>query len=77
MLVREPPRWPRFGATYEKLRFDAPISVRDPRPGNTRGSRYEDGWNPELHDIVVWLPERVAVRLLARLELHPVLGGPA
>ena len=76
MLVREPPRRPRFGATYEKLRYDAPISVRDPATGKYSSLRYEDGWKPELHDVVVWLPERGAVRLLARLELHPVLGRP-
>jgi hypothetical protein len=56
MLVRNPPRRPRFGATYEKLRYDAPISVRDPRSGKFTSIRYEDGWKPELRDVVVWLP---------------------
>jgi hypothetical protein len=56
MRVQETPRRPRFGATYEKLRFDAPISVRDPSTGKYSSLRYEDGWKPELRDIVVWLP---------------------
>jgi hypothetical protein len=56
MLVHEPPRWPRFGASYEKLRFDAPISVRDPSTGRYSSLGYDDAWNKSLHDIVVWLP---------------------
>ncbi len=56
MLVREPPRRPRFGASYEKLRFDAPISVRDPATGKYSSLRYDDAWNRSLSDIVVWLP---------------------
>jgi hypothetical protein len=56
MLVREPPRHLRFGATYEKLRFDAPISVRDPATGKYSSLRYEEGWKPALRDIVVWFP---------------------
>ena len=56
MLVREPPRSPRFGASYEKLRFDAPISVRDPSTGKYSSLGYDDAWNKSLHDIVVWLP---------------------
>ncbi len=56
MLVREPPRRPRFGVSYEKLRFDAPISVRDPATGKYSNLRYDDAWNRSLQDIVVWLP---------------------
>ena len=56
MLVRDPPRRPRFGATYEHLRYDAPISVREPGTGKFSSMRYEDGWKPELRDVVVWLP---------------------
>ncbi len=56
MLVLEPLRHPRFGVTFEKLRFDAPISVRDPATGKYSSLRYQDGWKPELADIVVWLP---------------------
>ncbi len=33
MLVSDPPRHPRFGATYERLRYDAPISIRDSETG--------------------------------------------
>ncbi len=56
MLVQKPPRWPRFGATYTKLRYDAPISVRDPRTGTFSSLKYEDGWAPALQDVVVSLP---------------------
>ena len=56
MLVRQPPPRPRFGATYERLRYDAPISVREPGTGKFSSLRYEDGWRPELRDVVVWLP---------------------
>jgi hypothetical protein len=56
MLVRDPPRHPRFGATYERLRYDAPISVRDPKTGAYSSLSYEKGWRPELLDVVVWLP---------------------
>jgi hypothetical protein len=56
MLVRHPGRRPNFGATCEKLRYDAPISVRDPRTGAYSSLRFEDGWKPELNDVVVWLP---------------------
>lgn len=56
MLVREPPKWPRFGATATKLRYDAPISVRDPQTGVLTTLPYEQGWKPELHDVVVSLP---------------------
>jgi hypothetical protein len=56
MLVRELTRRPSFGVSYEKLRFDAPISVRDPATGKYSNLRYEDAWNRSLHDIVVWLP---------------------
>ncbi|MFO0892313.1 MAG: hypothetical protein U0790_24640 [Isosphaeraceae bacterium] len=56
MLVREPPRWPRFGATSTKLRYDAPISVRDPATGAFSSLPYEDGWDDDLRDVVVSLP---------------------
>ena len=56
MLVRNPPRHPAFSATYERLRYDAPISVREPGTGKFSSMRYEDGWKPELRDVVVWLP---------------------
>ncbi|MFI5459838.1 MAG: hypothetical protein ACHRXM_30830, partial [Isosphaerales bacterium] len=56
MLVQNPPRRPRFGATYERLRYDAPISVREPGTGKFSSMRYEDGWKPEFRDVVVWLP---------------------
>ena len=77
MLVRDPPRRPRFGATYERLRYDAPISVREPGTGKFSSMRYEDGWKPELRDVVVWLPNGGTVRLLARFLVYPVLGRPS
>jgi hypothetical protein len=56
MTVHQPPRRPTFGATYEKLRYDAPISVREPGTGKFSSLPYSQGWRPELRDIVVWLP---------------------
>ncbi len=56
MLVQRAPEPPRFGATYERLRYDAPISVREPGTGKYASLPYENGWKPELRDVVVWLP---------------------
>ncbi len=56
MLVPGPPQRPRFGASYERLRYDAPISVRDPRTGTFSTVPYEGAWDPKLKDVVVWLP---------------------
>ena len=58
MLVHNPPPRPRFGATYERLRYDAPISVREPGTGKFSGMTYADAWKPELRDVVVWLPNQ-------------------
>jgi hypothetical protein len=56
MVVREQLRHPQFGATYERLRFDAPISVRQPGTGTFSTLNYADAWKPELRDVVIWLP---------------------
>jgi len=56
MLVQKQRVLPQFGATYERLRYDAPISVREPATGKFSSMRYDDGWKPELRDVVVWLP---------------------
>ncbi len=56
MLVAKPPARPRFGATREKLRYDAPISVRDPRTGAYSTMPYEGAWSEGLDDVVVSLP---------------------
>ena len=56
MLVKEPPTWPRFGARETKLRYDLPISVRDPQTGALSTMPYEEGWSEELKDVVVFLP---------------------
>ena len=56
MLVQNPPRRPRFGATYERLRYDAPISVREPGTGRFSSLPYEGAWEASLRDVVVWLP---------------------
>jgi hypothetical protein len=56
MLVQSSPWHPQFGATYERLRYDAPISVRDPATGTFSSLPYETGWSPSLNDVVVWLP---------------------
>ena len=56
MLVSGPPSQPRFGATGEKLRYDAPISVRDPKTGAYSTMPYEGAWPAALEDVVVRLP---------------------
>jgi hypothetical protein len=56
MLVRDPPVWPRFGASETWLRYDLPISVRDPKTGTLSSMPYEEGWAPQLKDVVVSLP---------------------
>jgi len=56
MLVREPPVWPRFGASETLLRYDLPISIRDHETGTLSTVPYEDGWSPQLKDVVVSLP---------------------
>ena len=56
MLVPDPPRWPKFGATTTRLRYDEPISVRDPKTGVYSTIPYEKGWDPTLKDVVVSLP---------------------
>jgi len=55
MLVSRRPEWPSFGATETQLRYDAPISVRA-RDGTLSSLDYADGWQPELNDVVVSLP---------------------
>lgn len=55
MIVRNPPEWPAFGATETKLRYDAPISVRE-EDGTWSSMPYEEGWKPEFKDVVVSLP---------------------
>lgn len=54
MLVSKPPRWPRFGATATKLRYDAPISVRN-EDGTFATLDYATAWDPHLQDVVVSL----------------------
>jgi hypothetical protein len=51
MLVPEPPKWPSFGAVATKLRYDLPILCSG---GKTIA--YENGWDPQLQDVVVFLP---------------------
>jgi len=56
MLVPNPPQLPDFGVTETKLRFDAPISVRDPRTGALSFMSYDTAWPDQLKDVVVSLP---------------------
>ena len=57
MIVRKAPSWPAFGAVETKLRYDAAISVNDPRTGAPLPSiEYNTAWNPKLNDVVVFLP---------------------
>ena len=56
MIVTKPPKWPEFGATLTKLRYDAPISVRDPKTGALSSMNYDTAWPAHLEDVVVSLP---------------------
>jgi len=56
MLVHQAPTWPTFGATETILRYDAPISLRDPQTGALSTMPYDRGWSPKLKDVVVSLP---------------------
>lgn len=56
MRVQQTPRYPEFGATELKLRYDAPISVRNPETGELSSLDYAAAWKPELKDVVVSLP---------------------
>jgi len=54
MIVPKPPQWPAFGAVRTKLRYDAPIlAVVD---GKRTSLDYGQAWAPQLHDVVVFLP---------------------
>ena len=52
MVIAEAPVAPRFGAVETKLRYDQPIPTRSP----PHQINYDEGWNRELKDIVVYLP---------------------
>lgn len=55
MLVQSAPKWPKFGATETKLRYDAPISVRN-EDGTFSALDYATAWDSRLNDVVVSLP---------------------
>ncbi len=56
MRVARPPLWPKFGATTTKLRYDAPISVREPKTGKFSFMSYDGAWDARFQDVVVSLP---------------------
>ncbi len=56
MRVNQPPKLPEFGATELKLRYDAPISVRNPETGEFSSMDYATAWDAQLDDVVVSLP---------------------
>jgi len=56
MIVPPKPNWPRFGAVETKLRYDAPIPIRRP-DGVFDSLPYEQGWDDQLKDVVVFLPD--------------------
>ena len=55
MIVCKAPKWPHFGASRTKLRYDAPISVRE-SDGQFSTLDYEKAWDEKLDDVVVSLP---------------------
>jgi hypothetical protein len=56
MFVAERPELPNFGAVEIKLRYDAPISVRDAKSGRMSSIDYDTAWKQDLQDVVVALP---------------------
>jgi hypothetical protein len=56
MLVHNKPKWPAFGATETKLRYDAPISLLSRETSQLSSMSYSNGWAPHLKDVVVSLP---------------------
>ena len=56
MIVTHPPRWPAFGAVETKLRYDAPISVKDMQTGALSSIDYDTAWDAKFNDVVVFLP---------------------
>lgn len=56
MVVARPPSWPAFGAVETKLRYDAPISVKNRTTGAYSSIGYDQGWDKRLNDVVVFLP---------------------
>ncbi len=75
MLVSNPPRHPRFGATYERLRYDAPISIRNPATGAYSSMPYEKGWKADQRDVVVWLPDGARLVFWRGSSLIPFWAG--
>lgn len=56
MIAGTRPPWPSFGVVETKLRYDAPISIRDPKTGELSSLNYDTAWDPKLNDVVVFLP---------------------
>jgi len=56
MLITQPPTWPTFGARETTLRYDLPISLRNPETGALSTMPYSEGWPDTLKDVVVSLP---------------------
>jgi len=56
MVIAQRPRWPTFGAIETKLRYDAPIPVKDPQTGARSSINYDTAWDAKLKDVVVFLP---------------------
>ena len=71
---QKPPKLPEFGATELKLRYDAPISVRDPRTGKFSSMSYDTAWAPSTQRCGDFPAQWFALRVLARFLLHPFLG---
>jgi hypothetical protein len=56
MIVSQLPSRPTFGAVETKLRYDSSISVKDRKSGKYSSINYEQGWDPQLNDVAVFLP---------------------
>ena len=76
MIVADPPALPRFGATALKLRFDQPISLRDPNTGAYSFMDYNQAWNSTLNDVVVSLPNGSRLVFWRGASYIPFWAGP-
>lgn len=56
VMVSKPLPLSRFGALKTKLRYDAPISIRDRATAALTSIDYDTAWRSDLQDVVISLP---------------------
>ncbi len=76
MVVAKPPTWPTFGAVETRLRYDAPISVKDTQTGALSSIEYNTAWDPKFNDVVVFLPNGSRYVFWRGSSYIPFWAGP-